>query len=472
MRSLDPPLSALVVLGGLAYALFEQGAYHEHQHRLFAVVLALAGLMLVATPRERQAGLTSIMIASPLFVSSVVSLLFSSDGTDAKSTFLLIAMVAIGLAAGAAARVGRSTVEGTMVALATVVAGTAIVGVARQMGPWGRLTGDVWRGSSSLTYSNAAAAIVGPMALFAFIRAIDDDNRAYGVATTALSLGFVATQSRGGALALLVVAAATLWRRPVGLVARSALPVAAGVFVGAPVIVMGSAVSSAPIPVVVCGAALLGLALTALLWPFRERVQRPVAALSLFTVGSAAAALAVGGSVVLERFTLRSGTTAQGPDAEVLFGDRANEWSAAWERALERPVVGHGPGVVDLRWTESGRTFQALFVHNEYLELLVTHGVVGLVALAASSRLLARRSAPDLAVVGALATFLLHASVDFLWHLPALPVFFALLAGTRIDLDDRRSAGLESISERRHAVAGKRVGKQAAAPTEGLPGIG
>jgi O-antigen ligase len=61
---------------------------------------------------------------------------------------------------------------------------------------------------------------------------------------------------------------------------------------------------------------------------------------------------------------------------------RATTWRSAWERIMEKPVLGHGPR---LRLSNDGDSLyrghvQITFPHNLYLYLLYTVGVVGMIA--------------------------------------------------------------------------------------------
>lgn len=428
------PAGVTVVLGALAFGAFRQGAYHESQHAVFAVLIGIGCVFLFAEPAARSSLPRVGLIVAPLVAATALSTALSSDRSDAGSTFLLIGLVAIGLLAGAAApRDQRSLVTAALTGIALVVAVTAIWGVAAHSVPWGRVTEGVWRGSSSLTYSNAAAAVLGPVSLITFIKAVRDDDRIYAATTVLLAIGFASTQSRGGALALLLIAPFVIGHVGLRRFASAALPIGFGVAIGVPLLLARASTSATPLPVAVVALIALGMGATALLWPKRAIVAQPhLVLLGLLGFGAGVVALSPLGDQVTQRLTLRSGTTAGGEDAGVLFGDRAQEWSVAWERFREQPFVGHGPGVVDLTWVEDGRGLRAMFVHNEYLELAVTHGVLGVVALLASGILLARHlrfNEQTWPMALALALFLLHSTVDFLWHLPALPVLFAVVIG-------------------------------------------
>jgi len=428
------PVGAILLFGALGFAVLRQGAYHQWQHQVFAVLVGVAATTMVASRGGRAGLLTGALLISPLLLSTAVSLVFAQDRSDAGSTVLEILMVGVGVAVGLSIpRSTRDLAVHAILLIGLVVAATAIWGVATHTNPWGRVTEGVWRGSSSLTYANAAASVCGPLALLAFARSTLADCRLHAVATVVLTIGFASTQSRGGALALAITGIGLVAYLGLRRAAAAALPVLLGVAVGTPLLLALAPTSATPSTALVAIAIGAGAALTAVAWPYRDRVGQPVLTLGALLAVSLAIGLLTGlTNPITERFTLRSATTAQGAEAEVLFGDRAKEWSTAWGEITERPIVGHGPGAVDLRWEDDGRRFRALFVHNEYLELAVTHGVTGIAALIASAALAARAVRLDeqtWPLVFAVTAFLLHSAVDFLWHIPALPVLFGLIVG-------------------------------------------
>lgn len=134
-------------------------------------------------------------------------------------------------------------------------------------------------------------------------------------------------------------------------------------------------------------------------------------------------------------------TTAVAFDVDPLgFGQRAGVraelWTAAADLVDEEPVRGIGPGQfaehsqvssdADLRWA-----------HHGYLQAAAEYGLVGLLlvlALAGWAWVGVWRAAGegcrDAAVVGgSLAIIGLHATVDYVWHVPTLMVLLAVLLG-------------------------------------------
>jgi O-antigen ligase len=102
-------------------------------------------------------------------------------------------------------------------------------------------------------------------------------------------------------------------------------------------------------------------------------------------------------------------------------------------------LTGTGPGRAVLTWVENNRRVTSRYAHNEYLQVLAELGFVGLallvILLASLARTIwwGRPHAPSTAIwagaVAGLAALAVHSGLDFLWHLPAIPLAGAVLAG-------------------------------------------
>ena len=112
---------------------------------------------------------------------------------------------------------------------------------------------------------------------------------------------------------------------------------------------------------------------------------------------------------------------------------RGDYWHVAWQMARDEPLHGAGAGSFEANWLrERPISFHARDAHNLYLETLAELGVVGLAILLATLALplialpRARRLPYGPAAAGAFAAYLLHASVDWDWEVPAvtLPALF------------------------------------------------
>ena len=119
---------------------------------------------------------------------------------------------------------------------------------------------------------------------------------------------------------------------------------------------------------------------------------------------------------------------------------RVDATEAALRIVHERPLIGVGPGDGWVRWSSEGGATQTMqYVHDEYLQVLVELGIVGLTLLLSvlvGSGLLVRRAirrdrATTLpaAVAAATAAVAVHGGFDFVWHVPVVPLVFAALLG-------------------------------------------
>lgn len=194
--------------------------------------------------------------------------------------------------------------------------------------------------------------------------------------------------------------------------------------------------STAGIAVLVLAAALLLLA-GGVRWP------------PLVATGGAVVVSFVFGVTVL----LAVDGSAPVADAAVV---RIEMWSAAVDLAREEPVRGLGPGAfeernpvtqdADLRW-----------VHQEYLELAVELGGVGVVLVVALGlAVLGRLSlagGDGTAAAAAVTIVAVHGMVDHVWHSPAVLVVSALLIGDATG-DKDRGAGISSHARWRNGSEG------------------
>ena len=288
--------------------------------------------------------------------------------------------------------------------------------------------GGIWRAASTITYANGDAAFLVPCILVAI--ALPEHPRTVRVARLvvfALLLGLVVTFSRGGAAALLV-GAVVLVLLGEGRALVRAVPSAVGALIA--------------------GAALLpSLRLTD-----HRHVALAVAGLAagalLASLGSGriVAVLAVGFVVVGIVFSGVRGPVATGWRAvargrvTVDSPDRSRALDAAMRLARRHPVTGVGPGQVDLTWASTDPlapgTLHLRYVHDEYVQVLVESGGVGLALLVAGLGATAltvwrgRRGPDAVAAAGCiagLAAVAVHSATDYLWHIALIPLAGAVL---------------------------------------------
>jgi hypothetical protein len=456
------PVAVVAALVGLVLATLRRGGFGSAS---FASMLAFVAIAVVssALSRPTAASLRRVsMVVAPLLGSTLVSTVVVGDLHKSIPTLALLAgLVGVGAVGLAVAPSERELSQDLVVGVVgVVVAITAWFGLAAHWEPWGREADLLWRGSSSLTYSNAAAGVVGPLCVFTLWRVLRltaaapanerTRVRLLGFQGYVLAVGLGATLSRGGAgafaigLVVLAFLERRRWRELLAALCVVVLPAFAAVVIP----VMSASVSADPqvagsVLALVFGGA-VNLALVRWLAAAGSLEERRSRCLRLASVGLAAVGLAAVAVVVVAPASLddvmssrvRLWSPQSSGDGDAFLGDRGREWSAAVDQIGERPVVGHGPGGVNLAWNSDGRAVRARFVHNEYLELAVTHGLAGVAAFVVSTAMAVRcmwRRAGGGAegslagVVATMVVFLTHSAIDFLWHIPVLPLLFALV---------------------------------------------
>jgi O-antigen ligase len=147
---------------------------------------------------------------------------------------------------------------------------------------------------------------------------------------------------------------------------------------------------------------------------------------ALAAAGVAVAAALLAGPAIVSHF---SASSPDSRDARRFFdlsgNGRARIWHEAWRKARSHPVVGIGPGSFRSRIGGSS-------AHSLELQSLVDLGLVGLLGIAVFlvAGVQAVRGSPVAAAVFAL--WLVVASIDWVWQLPActLPALLAAAGGS------------------------------------------
>ncbi|GIF69200.1 hypothetical protein Ais01nite_72350 [Asanoa ishikariensis] len=403
-----------LLLAAVAAGVIAQGGFYPGG-RLAVCGLVVTALVVGRTRLDRRV-IPFALTAGALAVWTVVRgsmaggywpAVLGTVGTLA----VLVAAVALVLRADP---VQRAALVLGLTGVGVLVAVTGWVGVAFRVPIWAvAVEGRLWRASSTLTYPNAAAAVLCALALLA-LAALAARPASVPRALTAFVLvtGLGATQSRAGLIAFAV---------GLGLLAWLRRRLFAGPLLGA-VVAVGALLPTTPV-----GAAprpwlaVAGLVAGALVAVLRHR-----AALVALAAGIAAvAALAPDrwDAVLANRGTFAS------------WG-RSNAISAALDQVAAQPWAGSGPGLARFVWLDSaGDAVVARFVHNEYLQLAVELGLVGAALLGlvlAAAAAIVTRGGGDVAWAGpaaALVGFAVHSAFDFLWQLAALPLLAGLLVG-------------------------------------------
>jgi hypothetical protein len=187
-------------------------------------------------------------------------------------------------------------------------------------------------------------------------------------------------------------------------------------------------------------ASLLGLAgglfVGAFLHPWLGRRRRAaavaVAVVALAVVAIAAARAGGPGALLGKTYgAFRAAPAARGASEQrilTISGNfRTQYWHVAWLQYRAHPWLGTGAGTFDMYWDKNRNTiYGALDAHDLYLETLAELGPIGLLLLAGTLALPfvalrgARRDSLLAAAVGGYIAFLVHATFDWDWEIPAV----------------------------------------------------
>jgi O-antigen ligase len=314
-----------------------------------------------------------------------------------------------------------------VVGLGAVSAAAGLLATAARWYPLAMPAQNLWRLATTLTYSNAAGALLA----VALLTGLGLEQRAH---TTQLMVclcaaGLVATQSRGAVLGAIV----GLVLVPLAQLRRAALTVGLGILGGLAVVATSSGPSAQPLAVLSVVAAVvlavvlprrsgavgLSTTLAGTWWGSARKRAVVLAVLAVATIG-----IAVGAGLVL-RVPI---------ERRVALGsseDRSHEWAAAFDQFRSSPLVGVGPD--ELLYFHAADGNYAHFSHNEYLQVLADGGLIGAALLVVSGvcvvRAVRREDVATSCAAAGLLAFAVAASLDFDWHLAALGLVGGWVAG-------------------------------------------
>jgi hypothetical protein len=455
-----PPLMLLLVGLGLA---FRGGGVAPQQWQPVAVGLSASLLVLSAVgavPRVPRAALPTLAALGGLLAWSALSFLWTDSREQTFEQvirlYMLAAAMLVGIAYVARPRAALALAVG-LASCGAVAAGAIEVELLR--GTTSAFTGA--RLSWPIDYANAAAAFVWlPLpALLAFAAAAPLRPLVRGAVGAFAALGLavgLATQSRGASIALAgAFVASVAIARDRGRYALTLLVVVAPVAAIANRMVGGEAPSAsllhargyaALLAAVAAGVLVCGLAMLDRRSRFPFAGREAHAAIATWTV---VLALALGAflstsgrpdtwiSARWNEFTHVHSTSVQPADA-THFGtgtsNRYDYWRVAWHSFEDHPLQGVGAGAFSVPWFRSRSLDENVSdAHSWQASALGETGLVGL-ALFALVLLLplagirtARTSSgawPIAAVAlgGAGVYFVLHASTDWLFRIPAIAI--------------------------------------------------
>jgi O-antigen ligase len=448
------PLHVLILVAALAAATLGQGAYYITGQRVVAATLMLSTIAaLWARPWTRHdAALGPLVGCAALAGWAVVSAALAGTMVGARATVAMLVGVAMALViCRRSTPAQRDTLAGAAVAIGVLAAATGWIGVAWRHTPWALPDQGLWRAATTFSYANAAAGLLVPLALLASAqRVARPRSQPLAMAGCLLLVGVGATLSRGGAVALTIGLAMLAWLLgPVRLI-RAVGPCA----VGATIALLGLAPSMPagrpPQTALAVGALLVGLL-----------VAVAMTILSGRAVTVVVLSLAVMAAVLLPHVLAGAPSAILDSRVSVASSDRVQAARAALRLVERRPLTGAGPGQATLYWVgPDGRALTIQYVHNEYLQILAELGTIGLVLLllllAGVARMVWRgrdlvgTPATWAGIVAGLFALAVHSGLDFLWHLPAIPLTGAVLAGLTVPpLEERRESAQQSLASQK-----------------------
>ncbi|NJC71062.1 hypothetical protein HC031_15275 [Planosporangium thailandense] len=432
--STTTPAHVAALLAALAAGVVAQGGYYAAGRILLTALVAVAlVLALAARPPSRGD-------AGPLVHGCVALAAWSLTRAATAGGFpaAIGAVATLGCLAAAplvlsrTSAVQRERCAEAVLGVGALVAIIAWAGVAWRLPRFAVLVEHrLWRGAATLTYPNAAAALLVPLALLA-VALLAARPRSAPLAGGAylLLVGVGAALSRAGLIALLAGFVVLTVGVGVRATVRAAAPPALGAVVAVGALAPSFPATAVAHPALAVAGLLVGavVAIGAPRLPGRYRAATLTGALAL--VAAAAATQAHAGylkAVLASRGNLDS-------------SGRSGGARAALELAASHPLAGTGIGRSALFWTTpDGTGAVALYAHDEYLQILVDLGAVGLLLLAVllaavvvtirRGRAHAHRPGIRAGAVAALAALAVHSGFDFLWHIAVLPLAAGLFIG-------------------------------------------
>ncbi len=482
-------LAAAILFVGPTVLAFKTGGYFE-EPRLVAtcVVWALVLALAFASPRplpSSRAGWAALGGLCFITVWTAVSFAWAplpSPATDNLVRLLLYTgtlLAALGVLrdARAARALEPALAAGTLVVIGYGLAGRLLPDLL-ELSKSSRADG---RLEQPITYWNAEGALAA-MGMVLCARLAGDTTRPLWMRASALAgsvplaLGAYLSYSRGaiaaGLIGLLVLVAAAPTRTQVRAAATT---VAAGVLTAVCSVALPGVASleGGPDQRATDGATMLlillaVMAAAALLEVWMDRGERSgrlrastlatarqLPAVALVALGLALASLVASG--LAERSSAETPSEIRGPARLTSVDSRRYDyWHVGADAFVDHPIEGVGSGGFRTVWLrERPVAGYALEVHSLPLEMAVELGLVGLAAFAlfigglgaSAARALRRERLAVAGPVAAGVVFLLHATIDWDWQVPAVTLPAILLFAAVVALAERRAGPSDGLDD-------------------------
>jgi hypothetical protein len=417
---------------GLAYGAVQQGGFYPVQFQTVVIMVLLAGALATIALRTKPSRWVALVLAALLGL--VTWGMVAAASHDVARKALPIAVICLMLASAVYATTAitssaRRLFAHTLMAVGLIVAATSWWGVANHHYPWALPSQTLWRGASTLTYANAAAALLFPCMVLAAVLYLQSRNRMHFVVLYALAVGWTATLSRAAVTSLVIALVIYLVRvrdRRVVLRLWPLLPATAVAFLA---LLPSLPEHGAAHPGVAVAGVLAGLAMLIA----GTRIRPLICLFALTAVSAVALGVVVSNDEARTAFD-RINSTRVGVQSH----DRVDLTKVTWEQFRSHPLLGVGPQQIDFVYVNhAGESVRARYTHNEYLQLAAEIGApallfltVLLVGLASGLR---QRTLEHVGGLIVLVSFAVHSALDFLWHIPEVTllaiVVVCVLAG-------------------------------------------
>ena len=198
-------LTAAFVLAAIAAAGLQQGAFFMRGQVAVAALIAAALVTALPIRRALDSELRAPVIAAALLAgwTLVRAVPLGSLRAASGEAALLAGLAVILILCRRLDRDARRLTVGGLLGFGVLLAITSWVGVAWHLTPLALTSEGLWRGASTITYANALAGVLVPLALTALaLLSAKERSVPLALVVTLLLLGVATTLSRAGVLAL------------------------------------------------------------------------------------------------------------------------------------------------------------------------------------------------------------------------------------------------------------------------------
>jgi O-antigen ligase len=412
-------VAALLAILGVA-ATYRQGAFYSPASATVAIVaaaLTLARVLAGTGPGSSTTTRTLHVLAAATVLAAWWMASAAIHHEPGGFLPLGAGIVAFGCAfvmTGGLPPAARPRAAAVLLGLGAVFGLVGLVAVLLRWMPLAIPSQDLWRLAGTLTYSNAAGALLALSLLIGL--SLSPDQAWVRVALFLCTCSLVATQSRGAVLG----AAIALCLIPWATLKETGRTLGLGVVAGLFTVALSSGNAGHPVGLVVLAAQAVVAGTLRPGTPGRARPSaRTAVGAAVVAVVALVAALTVLHTPIVRRLQLASSL------------ERGTEWTAAVRAWISSPVIGVGPDKPLHVVATDGNV--AHFAHNEYLQVLAGGGIIGEVLLLGLVVIVVRAIGGNdrMARCGcaALLAFALSGALDFDWHLPALCLWAGWVGG-------------------------------------------